>query len=209
MAIEGIDVYEGNGAIEWHRVAEDGKSFAFIRGAYGDRADKMVAQNYAGAKDAGLLCGVYHFYRVTRDPQAQAQLMADILAKIGYDAGDLPPVIDVEDNPAYDGPWNPADNGRYVTGLLAWLDKLKTSTGRTPIVYVRAGFWNTIDNPDGFAVCPLWIAHYGVAAPRLPSTWGDYTFWQYAEDGLVDGVHGHCDLDRFNGEMDALNVLAP
>jgi lysozyme len=208
MSIEGIDIYEGVGAVEWHRVAQDEKSFAFIRGAYGDRADSMFAQNYAGAKAAGLMVGAYHFYRVTRDPQAQAQVMTGVLQKAGYGDGDLPPVIDVEDNPGYDGPWNPADNQRYIAGLRLWIGKLQAATGRLPIIYTRAGFWSQIGNPTGFDGCPLWISNYGVTSPKLPTGWSQYAFWQYSDAGNVDGVHGHCDLNLFNGTVDELRSAA-
>src|SRR5882672_388282 len=112
--LEGIDIHEGQGGIEWHRVAQDGKSFAFIRGAYGDRADKMAVQNFFGAKSEKLLCSLYHFYRVTRGVDDQINLMVDVLKKAKFGPGDLPPVIDVEDNPKYDGPWRTADNGRFI-----------------------------------------------------------------------------------------------
>ncbi len=207
MAIEGVDVYAGKGAVDWRRVANAGKEFAFIRGAYGDRADGMVARNFAGAKDAGLLCGIYHFYRATRDPEAQAGLMVEVLRNLGCGAGDLPPVIDVEDNPAYDGPWDPSANETYIAGVRHWIARLQDATGRTPILYLRAQFWHRIGKPEGFGDHPLWVAHYGVLSPSLPSGWSDYAFWQYADDGLVAGVPGRCDLDRFNGDIDALQAL--
>ena len=105
MALEGIDVHDAQGGIDWYRVANDNRAFAFIRAAYGDRVDNLVVQNFVGAKHQGLVCGLYHFYRVTRDAKKQADLMVKILkqSNLGFGKGDLPPVIDVEDNPAYDG----------------------------------------------------------------------------------------------------------
>jgi lysozyme len=208
MALEGIDLAEGQGAVEWHRIAQDGKSFAFIRGAYGDRADKMAVQNFLGAKSEGLLCGLYHFYRVTRDPDEQANLMVDILQRAQFGSGDLPPVIDVEDNPAYDGPWKTSDNGRFVDGIRKWLARMTAEFRCTPIIYVRASFWTQIGNPAGFNQYPLWVANYDVARPKIPSGWEDYAFWQYSEHGAVDGVGGSCDLNHFNGEDAALRALA-
>src|SRR5689334_2186195 len=105
MVLQGIDVYEGTGAIEWHRV-KAANDFAFIRGAYGDRADKMAIQNFQSAKAEGLVCGLYHFYRTTISAGAQLAAMMSVLQKAGCGKGDLPPVIDVEDNPNYDGLWD-------------------------------------------------------------------------------------------------------
>lgn len=208
MPLEGIDLSEGQGAVEWHRVAQDGKSFAFIRGAYGDRADRMAVQNFLGAKSEGLLCGLYQFYRVTRDPDDQAQVMVDTLRSAKFGSGDLPPVLDVEDNPAYDGPWRTANNARFIEGLRSWLTRMNGEFGCTPIVYTRASFWTQIGNPAGFGQCPVWVANYEVQRPKIPQGWNDYAFWQYSEQGFVDGVSGHCDLNHFNGDEDALRALA-
>jgi len=51
---------------------------------------------------------------------------------------------------------------------------------------------------NGYAV--LWIAHWGVTNPDVPgSNWGgkSWTFWQYTSDGLVPGISGRVDLDRY------------
>ena len=208
MALEGIDVYSGNGGVEWHRVASAGKSFAFVRGAYGDVADKAAAQNFNGAKQAGLLAGLYHFYRVTRDPQKQLQTMRGVLSAAGFGSGDLPPVIDVEDNPANDGEWSTANNAKFVAGLRTWIDGIKADCGRDPIIYTRTGFWKLIGDPQGFANSPLWLARYASKPGVLPSEWPVYSFWQYSETGAVSGVPGDCDLDRFNGGLDQLKALA-
>ena len=207
-SLDGIDVHSGQGAVEWHRVAQAGNSFAFIRGAYGNAPDKMAVQNFLSAKSAGLACGLYHFYRVTRDPTDQADLMVDVLRKANFGHGDLPPVLDVEDNPAFDGAWQNSNNGRYIAGLRQWLDRMRTEFKCIPIIYTRASFWNQIGNPDGFNQYPLWVANYEVARPRLPAGWGDYAFWQYSESGHVDGVSGDCDVNHFNGDDAALKAVA-
>ena len=208
MQLQGIDVHSGQGAVEWSRVAQDGNHFTFIRAAYGDSPDTMAIQNVLGAKSAGLRCGLYHFYRVTRDPDAQANLMIEVLQKAKYGAGDLPPVIDVEDNPNYDGEWKTADNNRFVDGIRNWIQKISAEFDCTPLIYTRAGFWSVIGNPPGFNACPLWVANYDVAQPRLPQGWQSYAFWQYSEAGHVDGVSGDCDLDYFNGDDAALAAIA-
>ncbi len=205
--LDGIDVYEGKGEVDWHKVARANR-FAFMRGAYGDRADRRCEDNFARAKDNGLASGLYHFYRVTRPAQAQADLMCEVLDKAGFGHGDLPPVLDVEDNPAYDGPWNPANNEAYIAGLRLWLDQVAAHARCTPIIYTRSGFWGVIGRPDGFAGFPLWVAHYTTApAPTLPQGWQDFAFWQYSQAGHCDGIAGASDMNRFNGEQEDLDRL--
>lgn len=198
--LKGIDVYAGDGGIEWHKVAENDCSFVFVRGAYGNMLDKSAAPNAAGARSVGLKVGVYHFFRARMDPdtQLQAFMQALELAKVG--SGDLPPVIDIEDNPAYDGPWSSADNSAYLASVADWVAKVSALVGRSPIIYTRASFWAELGNPAGFGNCPLWVASYRNDAPKLPSGWPDYAFWQHSDAGIVPGVTGNVDVNYFNGD---------
>ena len=203
--LDGIDVHDGQGDVAWQTVAANCQ-FAFIRGAYGDRADGRYLDNYEGCRANHLPVGLYHFFRATRDPQKQADVMCSVLDKVNFGTGDLSPVLDVEDNPHYDGPWNPADNGKYIDGLRVWLNTIKTTFPKcTPIIYARASFWSVLGNPSGFDQYPLWIAHYTQnPQPRLPQGWKSYAFWQYTASGNTPGVSGGCDLNRFAGDGEAL-----
>jgi lysozyme len=205
--LNGIDVHDAQGAIKWAQVAQNNQ-FAFVRGAYGTKLDGLLEDNFSGAKANGMACGVYHFLRATQDYQTQADIMCKALKQANVGKGDLPPVIDVEDNPHYDGPWNPANNGKYLAGVKLWLDQVSNAAKCKPIIYTRASFWSVLDNPAGFETYPLWVAHYtSNPAPILPDGWSSYAFWQYAEAGTTPGVPGTGDLDRFNGQQADLDKL--
>ncbi len=205
MAVTGIDVRDWSGAVRWDKVAAEGGAFAFVRGAYGDKAVKRTEKNFFAARENGLLCGVYHFYRATRSAQRQVDTMCHVLSAIGFGAGALPPVLDVEDNPRFDGDWKKSKNADYVAGLQAWLQQVSNEFKCTPIMYTRASFWKQIGNLVGFTKYPLWVAQYSKGAePRLPNVWSNYAFWQRSEAGKVDGVSGGCDVNRFNGTLASL-----
>ena len=205
--LNGIDVHDAQGAIKWSQVAQNNQ-FAFARGAYGTHPDGRFKDNFSGAKANGLACGLYHFLRATQSYQQQADAMCKVLKQAGVGKGDLPPVLDVEDNPNYDGPWNPANNGAYLAGAKLWLDQVSKAAQCTPIIYTRASFWSVLGNPTGFETCPLWVAHYtSNPAPMLPKGWSSYAFWQYTEAGTTPGVPGTGDLDRFNGQQADLDKL--
>src|SRR5437016_2485553 len=77
-----------------------------------------------------------------------------------------------------------------------------------PVIYTRADFWRTVGNPAGFSNYKLWVAHYTKKPrPVLPHGWSDYAFWQYTDSGMALGVHGACDMNRFNGDNSALQKL--
>jgi len=206
--LNGIDVHDAQGDVAWHTVAQHNQ-FAFVRAVYGDRADGRYLDNYEGCKANSLPCGFYHFFRATKDAQKQADVMCATLKQAGLGSGDLSPVLDVEDNPHYDGPWNPANNGKYLDGLRLWLQTVSTAYPQcTPIIYTRASFWKVLGNPAGLNQYPLWIAHYTTnPMPVLPNGWTNYAFWQYAEDGTAAGVKGGCDMNRFFGDMPALQAM--
>lgn len=198
--LKGVDVYAGNGAIDWHRVAEADNSFVFVRGAYGDVLDKHGAANAADARSVGMKVGIYHFLRARLDSQRQLETLMQALelAKVG--TGDLPPVIDIEDNPAYDGTWSSADNPAYLASVADWIAKVTTRIGKPPIIYTRASFWAQLGNPARFDTCQLWVASYRNDAPKLPNGWSDWAFWQYSDNGTVPGITGHVDMNYFNGD---------
>jgi GH25 family lysozyme M1 (1,4-beta-N-acetylmuramidase) len=63
---------------------------------------------------------------------------------------------------------------------------------------------------NGYPV--LWIAHWTTAsAPTLPaSNWSGYgwSFWQYTSSGVVAGINGRVDLDRYRSQ-DLTPVVLP
>jgi lysozyme len=206
--LNGIDVYAGTGDIDWVQVKQSGITFAYLRAAYGVDVDKAVETNLKAARAAGLVCGVYHFLRTSKDYDKQIQVMLSLVDKLGIGPGDLPPAVDVEDNPVYDGAWDPANNMTYLMALKHWIDTVKARIGADPVVYTRAGFWTELGNPDGFQSSPLWVASYRPDHPTLPASWNRFTFWQYSESGKVQGIANKVDLNYFAGSRDTLARLA-
>lgn len=193
----GIDVSHFQGKVDWGRVQATGVAFAFAKATEGTTVgDAMFATNWAGIKDAGLLRGAYHFFRASKDAGQQANFF---LSKVTLSAGDLPPVLDVE---VTDG----ASDATLQAGVQAWLDAVAAQTGVTPMIYASPAFWNE-HMTDQFGDFPLWVAQYGVSAPRVPKGFKNWTFWQYSESGKVDGVSGKVDLDQFQGSMDDLTAF--
>ena len=60
--IHGIDVSNHQGDIDWQAVRASNVKFAYIKATEGgDHVDQRFAQNWAGAKAAGVKHGAYHF----------------------------------------------------------------------------------------------------------------------------------------------------
>jgi lysozyme len=196
----GIDVSEHNGHVDWVKVKASGKSFAFARVSDGlDYPDSEFATNWSAMKAAGLRRGAYQYFRPGQDALKQADLLVAAMGPLG--PGDLPPVIDVETA-------NGKSSATVVNGVKAWLQRVKAKTGRDPIIYAAAGFWDTLSNTSQFAPFKLWVANYGADCPYMPSTWTKWAFWQYSESGKVSGVSGPVDLNVWNGTLASLSALA-
>ena len=200
--VEGIDVSQYNGLIDWSLVAASGKKFAIARMSDGlSFVDPMFDANYQGIKAAGMVRGSYQFFHPEQDATAQAQLVLAILSKYGpLDAGDLVPVLDVE----VTNRQNPAT---IAAGVATWVGVIKQATGRNPIIYTNAHFWNSaVGTQEPSAGTNLLVAAWGVVCPDEPTAWSNWLIWQYSDSGAVPGIPGSVDLDRFNGAVVTDNV---
>ncbi len=198
--LDGIDVSKWQGTINWDQVAAAGISFAFIRVSDGSNSyDDKFQYNWSAAQQAGVLRGAYQYFRPSQDPVAQADLL---IAKIGgsMTAGDLPPVIDVE-----------TDSGLSQTAVAnavwQWINRIEAVLGVTPIIYTSPGLWSSYVNSSAFSAYPLWVAHYYVTCPRMPTGWTDWEFHQFTDSGTVSGISGGVDRNVFNGTLTELESL--
>src|SRR4051812_33196617 len=190
--MSGIDVSHFQQEIDWQQVRRAGIAFAFIKASEGiNVVDPMFDHNWHGAKAAQILRGAYHFFRPQLDAEAQAHLF---LERIQNDAGELPPVLDVEvlTNVAPD---------LVIRSAQRWMEIVNSALGHKAILYTGSAFWRTtLKNSTELSDYPLWIAHYTSGPnPLVPSAWPKWTFWQFSQQGKVAGITGNVDLDVFNG----------
>ena len=210
--IEGIDVYAGQGTINWTKVKAAGRDFAFIKATQGDyNKQSTFVANWTGAQQAGVARSPYHFFDATIDGITQAQWFLDELAAAGgLQAGDLPPLLDLEcptsssqsqteANCEYAG-----NSGWVATATLKqrtydWLMTVEQATGVKPFIYSYPSWFGDVKFTDAMlATYPLYIASYAMCA-NVPAPWQSAVFWQYADNGTVSGVTGQVDEDRFMG----------
>jgi len=203
--LRGIDVSYYQGNVDWAKVKAAGQSFAFARVSDGiDHPDTKFAQNWPAMKKAGVVRGLYQFFRPAKDVTAQVDLLISKLdAAGGLSPGDLPPVLDLE-----------SDGGLPAATVVAraksWLTQIENKYGVKPIVYTAAFMSNVIGT--NFTGYTLWVANYKTTCPTMPSGWTDWQFWQDSDTGKVDGVTGAVDTNFFNGglaDLQALTVQPP
>jgi GH25 family lysozyme M1 (1,4-beta-N-acetylmuramidase) len=202
--IPGIDVSHWQGEIDWRRVAEKGKRFAFLKATDGhDFLDPTFRINRNGARANDLLVGAYHFARPDPSKGDAAEEARWFASQADPNPGNLLPVLDLETSKGL-------DRTEVTLWIRRWVAEVRRLTGVTPLIYTSPYGWmhRTGDSRaparDG---APLWIAHWGVESPLLPA--GDWDgngwrVWQYTSDGHVAGIAGRVDLDVVPG-----NSLGP
>ena len=200
--VRGVDVSRRQGEVDWARVAAAGVQFCYVKATEGEGLnDIRFGENFDGSKAAGLFGGAYHYFRPDKDAHAQAENFLQVVPSLS--PGDLPPVLDVEVS-------NASDAKTVLHGIQAWVEAVENVLGRQPILYTYPSFWSqTLRGSSRFSSYHLWVAHYTFkASPTVPPGFDDYLFWQFSEQGKVDGIEGYVDLDRFNGSLEELTALA-
>jgi GH25 family lysozyme M1 (1,4-beta-N-acetylmuramidase) len=208
--LEGLDVSHWQNAIDWLAVAASGKSFAYMKASEDtDFVDPNYEINRAGATAAGLVVGAYHFAlpdATAGDGAAEADHFIDTATPA---SGDLIPVLDLERS----GGLSPTNLNAWVR---AWLERVDERLGVHAVIYCSPSFWkNYMGDTTWFATngyAMLWVAHWTTQTdPTVPGgAWGanGWTFWQYTSSGVVPGIAGRVDLNRFNG-LDLKAVRIP
>jgi lysozyme len=192
-AIHGIDVSKYQDVIDWESVKGMNVEgiqlqFAFIKATEGNNdRDRYFKRNWRGARDAGMTRGAYHFFIATKSGKTQAE---NFIKHVELQPGDLPPVLDVEQS--YGVP-----NKKLRLRVKEWMETVKAYYGVTPILYTNVDFYEQILK-DEFDDYPLWVAHY--LQKEKPRIYRNWQFWQYSEQGRVNGIFHKVDFNAFNGD---------
>ena len=212
--VMGIDVNVDKNPVDWQAVKNANISFALVKATEGgDWPNKpseshWFEDNWPKMKQAGLIRGAYHFFQPLTDIESQVNNFLKKVKNV-LESSDLPPVLDVEDSPDYmKGRWEKTHLDERISRMKQWLQMVEQETGRHAIIYTGLGFWtNFMGETEEFTDYPLWIANYDAVKPTLPArNWGGkgYAIWQNTETGVVDGINGHVDRNRFQGSFDQL-----
>lgn len=198
--LQGIDVSHWQGSMDWRKAADAGAVYAWLKASDGSTyVDPEYARNAAGARDAGLLFGPYHYFRNSIDPILQADHFARVV-KSGPEPT-LPPALDFEDT-----------TGEIsAVNMRKFVERVNALLGR-PIIYTGAWYWTPArlgGTQEWAKLFPLWIADYD-GAVAIPSDWRDWTVHQYTSsgDGIAFGADSaRIDRNRYRGTREELAVL--
>ena len=200
--IHGIDISHYQGEIDWEKLKNNGMiekcpvRFVMIKATEGSsKIDENFIDNFYNAREYGFIRGAYHFYSVYSPAEAQARYF---IKNVKLEAGDLPPVLDVEHKPK-----NQTDE-EFKKSILTLLDILEEEYGVKPIIYTYYKFKMKYLSDKVFDDYPYWIAHYYVDKVEYNGQW---KFWQHTDCGKLPGISGYVDFNIYNGSFYDLRRL--
>lgn len=193
----GVDVSNYQGVINWERLEEQGVQFAFIKATEGSgHTDESVERNLQDIKATDILHSCYHFFSFDSSGETQAENFINAVSK---DNIDLPPVVDIEyyGNKSSDKP-TVEETERILTPLL---NELEEYYGVKPVIYTTIPVYFRYVKKN-YSDYPLWIR-----CTQLEPDLIDWKFWQYSDNGRLDGYYGEepcIDFNVFCGSIEEL-----
>ena len=189
-AIEGIDVSEFQGNINFREVKDYGIEIVYIRSsASHSYIDAKFEENYQKAKENNLKIGFYHYVtaRNIEEAQEQARFFATVIK--GKEA-DCRLAMDFET-------FRGLTKEEINSIAKSFLEELKRLTEKEVVIYSDAYNAKYTFDEALFEEYPLWLAEYGVKEPEAKNFIG----WQYTDKGIIPGIKGYVDRDIFKNEI--------
>ncbi len=185
----GIDVSHWQGEINYKKAKEAGVEFAYIRIGRGKgigkeyELDEYFERNIKGFNEVGIPVGVYYYSNANsvKDAENEAKWIVKQIKKYKID---LEIVFDWEnwsDFQSYDLSFH------ELNEISEAFNNILEKKGYNGMLYSSKSYLETIWSGKK----DVWLAHY----TKETNYKGSYKVWQLCDDGKVDGIKGHVDLD--------------
>lgn len=205
-ALQGIDVSDHQGEIDWEQVADAGYEFVFVRvgfRGYGEEGtlneDTMAIEYMKEAEKAGLEVGAYFFSQAINEEEAaeEARFAAEIIERSGVKL-ELPLVYDPELAGGSAGRANNLSREQVSNNALAFKKAAEKELSCKVALYANLFWENTYFDEEILNAFEIWYADY----EETPQTNCHFTWWQYSETGTVPGIKGNMDLNLWIRQVD-------
>jgi lysozyme len=196
---DGIDISSYQGYIDWAKVSSDKDiRFVYIKATEGSTyRSPHYAHNITQARRYGLLVGSYHY--ITSSSSIEQQF-ANFSTYAISSVQDLIPMLDVEVR----GDWS---RSQLIDSVSKFCELVEDHYGVQPMIYSTMGFYNKNLAPH-FNKHHLYIGRYSSTEPEI--NWeGEYTIWQYSEQGIIPGIDAYVDLCRYREDGWLEEILLP
>ena len=199
--INGIDISEHNGTINWNSLkATDTKVIIIRVGCRGYASkgtlvhDKLFESNISNALANGFNVGVYFYSQALNEAEATEEANFVLKYLGGYDFT-LPVYYDYEfagvSSGRLDSAWkNKTLNKAQMTkNALAFCSTIEHAGYKAGIYASKSFFEDQLDYSQLEDKYSIWLAHYSTKTGYA----GKYQLWQYSAKGKISGIGGYVD----------------
>jgi lysozyme len=201
-SVHGIDISHYQTAIDWRNLQSISKTgdtiryqFVFVKATEGTwLEDRLFEEHWENAKKHNKIRGAYHYLHVNRDIQKQANTF---IKKVKLERGDLPPVIDIEEN-------KKLPKAKIVKAVKEFSKILEGKYHVKPIIYSNRNF---IEDylADDFKNHPFWVAHYFEKDIKMDEV--KWKFWQHSDNASLLVTGEKIDANIFRGSIKDLRKM--
>lgn len=177
MKLQGVDISEMNGSVDFSSLKKAGIKFVIIRCGYGSdypgQQDTEFESNVAKANKYNIPYGVYH-YSYARDAAGGRAEAAHVLRLLKGRKPEFGVWFDMEDKKTIGG-----DLAGAADAFCSTIEKAGCFAG----VYASLFWWETHLISPIFNKYGKWVAQYFVACNYQQP----YGIWQYSDSGVIGG----------------------
>ncbi len=189
MPVNGIDVSEFQGNINWNEVKESGVKFAILREGYSTQTngniDPKFVENYNNASAVEIPLGAYHYSTAlnSREAREEAEFC---LKNIDNRKLEYPICFDIESSEQLS-----PDNKTRTDICIAFCEEIEKA-GYYAMIYCSLNWWeNYLISEELASKYDLWLAQYDVRYPSVSCG-----MWQKGQSNEIGGINGSVDIDE-------------
>lgn len=179
--MQGIDVSERNGAVDWFAVKRGGAVFGYARATTGaDERDGMFARHWRDLFESGLRRGAIHAWSLC---QLAADQAGNFVTTVPRSADTLPAAIELDFTP--DCAARP-DRAVLLGELARFAEALEVHTGKPVVLKVSAAFEAQYRVSEAINR-PLWSEGFFFPPAYFARPW---RMWEANSIRRIEGVSG-------------------
>lgn len=184
--VQGVDVSEDQGPIDWWTVKKSGARFAYVRATRGaEHTDLRFPENWRGALDAGFRRGAVHVFSLCQPASDQA---ANFVSLVPRTDDQLPAAVDVD---FQDDCTTRPERAALVGELSHFLSALETHLGEHMVLRISKQVEAEYQLSGAFPRV-LWSRQAFFPPDYLARPW---TIWQASRFRRVEGISGPVNWD--------------
>jgi lysozyme len=184
--VQGVDVGEANGAIEWKVVAGAGADFAYATATHGARhRDQRFEENWQNIAAARLRRGAVHVWSLCQPADEQANAFNTMVPR---DADALPAAIDFDYVEGCDAR---PERAVLIEDVRRAAARIEAHTGKPVLLRVSRSFEHDYELTSALPR-PAWVSGTFFKPDYASRAW---RMWRASDIRRIDGIDGPVNWD--------------